>query len=163
MENCLVQVGELLRMENSMHMDRHYCRAEKERPGRSANLIGKNAVWLHGWWGRMGDIVHRQAPYLGTCYKVTWEMLEEVVHSQCLIGVTDFEKLLKEDALCRSQATEKDIPCRSPVQEPLLPAGLWETRRKNPFLLRVLPVSSTGITSSQMSQVKYFHSPPPSS
>lgn len=130
----------------------------------------------------LGDIVHREVPYLGTCYKVTWEMLEEDVHSQCLVSGTRLEKLLREvssswallvalsyqnqglgkmpSAGARQQ---KKTHHRSPVQKTLHPAGLWETGRKNCFFLWVLPVSSTGITSYQTSQVNYLHSPPPSS
>lgn len=105
-------------------------------------------------------------------------MLEEDVTVSALSVAQDFEKLLREVSCSwallvalsyQNRGLGEDAPagarqqkryCRSPVQKTLHPAGLWETGRKIASS-SVLPVSSTGITSYQTSQVKYLHSPPP--
>lgn len=162
-ENCLVQVGELLRMENSMHRDRHSCRAEMERPRRSATPHWTERSVAPGMVGENG----RHCSQAGT---IPWNLpqspLRDAGRSRSQSVPYRWHKTLRSfwgkmpSAEARQQ---RKTVCRSPGQETLLPSGLWETGRKNPFLLRVLPASSTGITSSQVSQVKYFHSPPPSS
>lgn len=90
------------------------------------------------------------------------KLLREVSSSWALLVALSYQNWeLGKMPSAGVRQQRKTHPVGAQCRRPCTLQGLWETGRKNYFLLRFLPVSSTGITSHQMSQVKYLHSPPP--